>query len=139
MHNPVARAARALARDYSNQSHSRAACVSTWLGEARLGEARDSPNQVLTHAATLWPRAARAKGPGQGKRGTLHVSEATVRILSRARAQIYWFSKANWCTNFNCSLGLGFGDGLGLWLSNSGHLLLSGDGLGLGFWVMVLE
>ena len=21
---------------------------------------------------------------------------------------------ANWCTNFNCSLGLGFGDGLGL-------------------------
>ena len=28
--------------------------------------------------------------------------------------------------------GLGFGDGLGLWLS-SGHLLLSGDGLGLGF------
>ena len=43
---------------------------------------------------------------------------------------------ANWCTNFNCSLGLGFGDGLGLWLS-SGHLLLSGDGLG--FWVMVLE
>ena len=26
---------------------------------------------------------------------------------------------------------------LGLWLS-SGHLLLSGDGLGLGFWVMVL-
>ena len=30
---------------------------------------------------------------------------------------------------FYCSLGLGFGDGLGLWLS-SGHLLLSGDGLG---------
>ena len=29
-------------------------------------------------------------------------------------------------------LGFGFGDGLGLWLS-SGHLLLSGDGLGLGF------
>ena len=29
---------------------------------------------------------------------------------------------------FYCSLGLGFGDGLGLWLS-SGHLLLSGDGL----------
>ena len=25
----------------------------------------------------------------------------------------------------NCSLGLGFGDGLGLWLS-SGHLLISG-------------
>ena len=44
----------------------------------------------------------------------------------------------NWCTIFNYSLGLGFGDGLGLWLS-SGHLLLSGDGLGLGFWVMVLE
>ena len=44
---------------------------------------------------------------------------------------------ANWCTNFTCSLG--FGDGLGLWLS-SGHLdLLSGDGLGLVFWVMVLE
>ena len=39
---------------------------------------------------------------------------------------------------FNCSLGLGFGDGLGLWLS-SGHLLLLRDGLGLGFWVMVLE
>ena len=35
-----------------------------------------------------------------------------------------------------CSLGLGLGDGLGLWLS-SGHLLLSGDGLGLGFRVMV--
>ena len=34
---------------------------------------------------------------------------------------------------------LGFGDGLGLWLSWSGHLLLSGDGLGLGFWIMVLE
>ena len=31
------------------------------------------------------------------------------------------------------SLGLGFGDGLGLWLS-SGNLLLSRDGLGLGFW-----
>ena len=32
--------------------------------------AKFSPNQVLTHAAraaTLWPRAARAKGPGQGK------------------------------------------------------------------------
>ena len=45
---------------------------------------------------------------------------------------------ANWCMNFNYSLALllGFGDGLGLWLS-SGHLLLSGDGLG--FWVMVLE
>ena len=34
---------------------------------------------------------------------------------------------ANWCTNFNCSLGFGFGEGLGLWLS-SGHLLLSGNG-----------
>ena len=45
---------------------------------------------------------------------------------------------ANWCTNFNCSFGSGFGDGLGLWLS-SGHLLLSGDGLGLWFWIMVLE
>ena len=32
----------------------------------------------------------------------------------------------------------GWDDGLGLWLS-SGHLLLSGDRLGLGFWVMVLE
>ena len=29
---------------------------------------------------------------------------------------------------YNCSLGLVFGDGLGLWLS-SGLLLLSGDGL----------
>ena len=38
----------------------------------------------------------------------------------------------------NCSFGLVFGDGLGLWLS-LGHLLLSGDGLGLGFWVMILE
>ena len=66
---------------------------------------------------------------------------------------------ANWCTNFNCSLGLGFGDGLGLWLILGcraarllslrfppivarqilGHLLLSGDGLGLEFWVMDLE
>ena len=52
--------------------------------------------------------------------------------FSRSRDQC----TANWCTNFNCSLGLGFKDGLGLWLS-SGHLLLSGDGLG--FWVMVLE
>ena len=43
---------------------------------------------------------------------------------------------ANWCRNFNCSLGLWFGDGLGLWMS-SGHFLLSrdADGLGLGFWV----
>ena len=55
-------------------------------------------------------------------------------FFSRSRDQC----AANCCTNFNCSLGLGFGDGLGLWLS-SGHLLLSGDGLGLGFWVMVLE
>ena len=33
-------------------------------------------------------------------------------------------------------------DGLGLWLlvdSGTLHLLLSGDGLGLGVWVMVLE
>ena len=36
------------------------------------------------------------------------------------------------------TLGLGFGGVLGLWLS-SGHLLLSGDGLGLGFWDMVME
>ena len=36
--------------------------------------------------------------------------------------------------SFNCSLGLGFKDELWLWLS-SGHLLLSGDGLGLGFWL----
>ena len=33
---------------------------------------------------------------------------------------------------------MGNGDGLGLWLS-TGHLLLSGDGLGLGFWSMVFE
>ena len=31
-----------------------------------------------------------------------------------------------------------FGDGLALWLSSE-HLLLLGDGLGLGFWVVVLE
>ena len=43
---------------------------------------------------------------------------------------------ANWCTNFNCSLG--FGDGLGLWLSLR-HLLLSEDRLGLGFWVTGLR
>ena len=55
-------------------------------------------------------------------------------LLSRSRDQC----AANCCTNFDCSLGLGFGDGLGLWLS-SGHLLLSGDGLGLAFWVMVSE
>ena len=30
------------------------------------------------------------------------------------------------------------GNGFGLWLS-SGHLLLSGDGSGLGFWAMVFE
>ena len=34
---------------------------------------------------------------------------------------------------YNYSLRLGFDDGLGLWLG-SGHLLPSGDGLGLGFW-----
>ena len=55
-------------------------------------------------------------------------------LYSRSRDQC----TANQCTNFNCTLRLGFGDELGLWLS-SGHLLLSGDGLGLGFWVMVLE
>ena len=43
---------------------------------------------------------------------------------------------ANWCANFNCSLG--FGDGLGLWLSLR-HLLLSEDRLGLGFWVTGLR
>ena len=44
---------------------------------------------------------------------------------------------ANRCTDLDCSLGLGLGfqDGLGLW-SSSGHLLLTGDGLGLGFWVL---
>ena len=68
LHNPVTRAARALAGR--------------------------SPNQVLTHAAraaatqlnklnsaTLWPRAARAKGPGQGKAGRY--------------TEIYWVSKAS--------------------------------------------
>ena len=50
-------------------------------------------------------------------------------VFSRSRDQC----AANWCTNFNCSLGLG--DLLGLWL-NSGHLLLSGDGLGLGFCIL---
>ena len=67
----------------------------------------------------------------QGKNATLR-SYRPKTVFSRSRDQC----AANWCTNFNCSLGLGFG--LGLWLS-SGHLLLSGDGLGLGFWVMVLE
>ena len=51
-------------------------------------------------------------------------------LISRSRDQC----AANWCTNFNCSLRLGFGGGLGLWLS-PGHLLLSGVGLGLGVWV----
>ena len=69
----------------------------------------------------------------QGKNATLR-SYRLKTVFSRSRDQ--W--AANWCTNFNYSLGLGFGDGLGLWLS-SGHLLLSGDGLGLGFWVMVWE
>ena len=55
-------------------------------------------------------------------------------LLRRSRDQC----AANWCTNLNCSLWLGFGDGLGLWFG-SGHLLLLGDGLGLGFWVMILE
>ena len=49
-------------------------------------------------------------------------------LLTRSRDQCV----VNWCTNFNCSLELGFGDGLGLWLS-SGHLL-SEDRLGLRFW-----
>ena len=35
-------------------------------------------------------------------------------------------------------LSLGFGDEFKLWLS-SGHILLSGGGLGLGFWVMASE
>ena len=47
-------------------------------------------------------------------------------VFPRSRDQC----AANWCTSFDCSLGLGFGDRLGLWLS-SGHLLLSGNGLGL--------
>ena len=51
-------------------------------------------------------------------------------LLSRSRD-----GAANWCTNLNC-LGLRFGDGLGL---SSGHFLLSRDGLGLGFWVIILE
>ena len=68
-----------------------------------------------------------------GKNATLK-SYRRKTFFSRSRDQC----EANWCTNFNCSLGLGFGDGLGLWLS-SGHFLLSGDGLGLGFWVMVSE
>ena len=73
-----------------------------------------------------------------GKNATLtSYSRKTAFSRSRSRDQC----AANWCTNFNCSLGLGFGDGLGLWLrfSDSGHLLLSGNGIGLGFRVMVLE
>ena len=69
----------------------------------------------------------------KGKNATLR-SYKRKTVFSRSRDQC----AANWCTNFNCSLGLGFGDGLGLWLS-FGHLLLSRNGLGLGFWVMVLE
>ena len=67
----------------------------------------------------------------QGKNATLR-SYRLKTVFSRSRDQC----AANWCTNFsfNCSLGLGFCDWLGLWLS-SAHLLLSGDGLG----VMVLE
>ena len=53
-----------------------------WARPEIFEEIRNSPNQVLTHAAraaasqlnfrvafsaTLWPRAARTKGPGQGK------------------------------------------------------------------------
>ena len=38
----------------------------------------------------------------------------------------------------NLILRLGFGDGLGQWLSSE-HLPLSEDGLGLGFWLMTLE
>ena len=68
-----------------------------------------------------------------GKNATLR-SYGLKTVFLRSRDQC----ASNWCTNFNCSLGLGFGDGLGLWL-RSGHLLLSGDGLGLGFRVMVLD
>ena len=46
--------------------------------------------------------------------------------------------KLNHNPNPSPNSNLEFGDGLGLWLS-SGHLLLSGDELGLGFWVMVSE
>ena len=56
------------------------------------------------------------------------------KLFSRSRDQC----AANWCTNFNSLLGLGFGDRLGLWLS-SGHLLLSLSGDGLGFCVVVSE
>ena len=62
---------------------------------------------------------------------------ATLRSFSYGQKTVFSGSRdhcaANWCTNYNCSLGLGFGDRSGLWLS-SGHPLLSGDGLGLGFW-----
>ena len=54
----------------------------------------------------------------QGKNATL-TSYSRKTAFSRSRDQC----AANWCTNFNCSLGLGFWDGLGLWLS-SGHLRL---------------
>ena len=49
-------------------------------------------------------------------------------LLSRSRDQCA--ANWSWYTNFTCSLGLGFVDGrFGL---SSGHLQLSGDGLG--FW-----
>ena len=58
-------------------------------------------------------------------------------LIANPRSEELWTKScfffevtANWCTNLNCSQGLGFVDGL--WLS-SGHLLLLGDGLGLWF------
>ena len=62
----------------------------------------------------------------QGKNATLR-SYKRKTAFPRSRDQC----AANRRMNFNYSLALGFG--LGLWLS-SGHLLLSGDGLGFWFW-----
>ena len=50
--------------------------------------------------------------------------------FSRSRDQC----AANWCTNFNYSLGLGFGDGLGTSSAFRGWVRVLGYGFGLWFW-----
>ena len=91
---------------------------------------------LLVKPARLhFARAARALA-GRYERGVLSEYPA-----ARARAS-YWFDKvlthaARAAATPLC--GRARAKGSGQSKLSSGHLLLSGDGLGLGFWVMVLE
>ena len=69
----------------------------------------------------LFPAPSAARASRARNKGTVTWAQEVIGeklFFSRSRDQC----AANWCTNFDCSLGLGFRDGLGLWLS-SGHLL----------------